>query len=248
MTTLKHRLAILAALGILVLIFSTTGFGQRTKRTLIDETTGESAKTGTADTTGKKESNTTGASTTETPSTTSSQKPQPIAGSGLTGSGLTQPSTTAAKSAWPTQAPTGNYELFYKPIGATFLICAMAIGFIKVYRKYGRKGANADAPLAAILASLPLGDKRSLAVVKVGNEVLVLGNTPNSITLLTQYKAEPEAIAETQTVTRPKRQTQPVQPIEDFTRHLKEEMDRKAQNRTAEEPQFARVRQSLLGL
>jgi flagellar biogenesis protein FliO len=242
MTTLKHRLAILAALGTLVLILSATGFGQ-SRRTLIDDSTGESAKTETADTSSKKESNATSASTAETPSNTSAQKPQQIAGSGLT-----PPQSTTAKSAWPSQATTGNYELFYKPIGATFLICAMAIGFIKVYRKYGRKGAAADAPLASVLASLPLGDKRSLAVVKVGNEVLVLGNTPISITLLTQYKAEPEAVAEVQPVTRPKRQVQPVQPIEDFTRHLKEEMDRKAQNRTSEEPQFARVRQSLLGL
>ena len=83
MTKLKHRLATLATLGILVLILSATGFGQA-KRTLIDETTGESAKTGTADTANKKESNTTSASTTETPSATSAQKPQPIAGSGLT--------------------------------------------------------------------------------------------------------------------------------------------------------------------
>lgn len=237
MNTLKQRLAIFAILGILVLTLSATTFAQGSKRTLIDDSTAGSANSEKTDSADKKDSN---AASSENPS---NQKPQSIVGSGLS-----QPQTQAAKSAWPPQQPSGSYELFYKPIGATFLICALAIGFTKLYRKYGRKGNGADAPIATVMASLPLGDKRSLAVVKVGREVLVLGNTPNSITLLAQLKEDFQTAPETKPVVSTKQRTQPVQPIEDFTRHLKEEMDRKAQTRGTEEPQFARVRQSLLGL
>src|SRR4051812_10917124 len=107
MTTLKHRLAIAVALGTLILVLGTTAFGQGSKRTLIEDSANDGTKTETTEASPKKDSSTSGATATEAPS-----KPQTIAGSGLS-----QPSTQTAKSAWPQQTPTGSYELFYKPIG-----------------------------------------------------------------------------------------------------------------------------------
>lgn len=97
---------------------------------------------------------------------------------------LSQPSTFPL----PTGQPSVSFfDLIVRPMGGTLLICALAIGTLVLYRKYNRRGAAAGAPIASVLLTLPLGDKRSVALVKLGRQVLVLGNTPQSISFLGQF-------------------------------------------------------------
>lgn len=85
------------------------------------------------------------------------------------------------------QPSVSFFDLIVRPMGGTLLICALAIGTLVLYRKYSRRGAAAGAPIASVLLTLPLGDKRSVALVKLGRQVLVLGNTPQSISFLGQF-------------------------------------------------------------
>ncbi|HZS49127.1 MAG TPA: flagellar biosynthetic protein FliO [Blastocatellia bacterium] len=226
--------------ALISLSLTSNAAAQDQRRTLMDDNKPAEQSDAKSSNNSTKQSGST--SSTADPAQTGKDKPS------IVGSGLGQQSTSApAKSSWPQQAP-GSFELIYRPLGATLLICAFAIGFLKIYRRYAGGKGEKDAPLASILATLPLGDKRSLAVVKVGHEVLVLGNTPNAITLLTQMTEDLHPLSEPQSVRAPRQKAQAVQPIEDFTKNLKEEMERKAQNRSTGEPQFARVRQSLLGI
>lgn len=97
---------------------------------------------------------------------------------------LSQPSTTPSPIGQPS---VSFFDLIVRPMGGTLLICALAIGTLVLYRKYNRRGAAAGAPIASVLLTLPLGDKRSVALVKLGRQVLVLGNTPQSISFLGQF-------------------------------------------------------------
>ena len=251
MSRTKHIIIISLFVVVSISLLSTVkAFAGQARRTLMEDSTANESKKQTAEESTKQGSAKTSSTANSTDKDPSSKEPtSSIAGSGLaqpTNQTSAQPPNQPAKSQWPQQSQ-GTFELLYKPLGATFLVCALAIGFLTVYRKYSGNKRAADAPIAIVLATLPLGDKRSLNVVKVGNEILVLGNTPNAITLLTQMREEQETVPSTQTVSNHRQKVQAVQPIEDFTRHLKEEMERKAQTR-ASEPQFARVRQSLLGI
>jgi len=67
-------------------------------------------------------------------------------------------------------------------IGATFLICAMAIGLLEVYRKYGRKvrARRAECQCYRFSSLSAAGDNRSVAWVKSAANPRTGNTGPNS--------------------------------------------------------------------
>ena len=86
------------------------------------------------------------------------------------------------------QAPsTGG--LLLRTLGALLLIVGLIVaGSWAMKRVAGaRFGSPAeDAPRLAVLNSLSLGDKRSLAIIRFGERTLLLGSTPQAVTLLAE--------------------------------------------------------------
>lgn len=64
-----------------------------------------------------------------------------------------------------------------------------ALYALKLYmRKSGAPEGKGHAPAVKVITSAFMGPKRNIAVVEVAGEVLVLGLTPQSITLLTKIE------------------------------------------------------------
>lgn len=149
------------------------------------------------------------------------------------------------------QPSVSFFDLIVRPMGGTLLVCALAIAVLVLYRKYHREGRASNAALATVLLTLPLGDKRSVSLVKLGRQVLVLGNTPQSITFLGQFEEEALLQAETEPdcETARKSDGKSKNAGSEFGAHLKKEIEGVALSRAASaSPQFDRVRQSLFGL
>jgi flagellar biosynthetic protein FliO len=85
------------------------------------------------------------------------------------------------------EPPPSGVWLLLRTLGALFLIVGVIAVAAWGLRRYGgtRFGApRADAPELAVLASVSLGDRRSLSVIRFGDRTLLLGATAQSITLL----------------------------------------------------------------
>ena len=79
--------------------------------------------------------------------------------------------------------------LLLRTFGALLLIVGLIAGVAWGLRRFGgaRFGApNQDAPDLAVLATVGLGERRSLSVVRFGERTLLLGATGQSITLLAE--------------------------------------------------------------
>ncbi len=77
--------------------------------------------------------------------------------------------------------------LLVRTIGALMLIVGLLVGAGYALKRLGgpKFGTpRSDAPELAVLASVALGDKKSLTVVRFGERTLLVGSTTNGITLL----------------------------------------------------------------
>jgi flagellar biosynthetic protein FliO len=82
--------------------------------------------------------------------------------------------------------------LLVRALGALLIIVGLIAAGGWGLRRLGATrstGQRADAPDLAVLATVPLGDRRALAVVRFGERVLLIGSTSQSITLLATEEA-----------------------------------------------------------
>jgi len=90
------------------------------------------------------------------------------------------------------QAPSAGGMLL-RTLGALLLIVGIVIAGAWAMKRFGgaRFGKPADdAPELAVLNSVGLGEKRSLAIVRFGERTLLIGSTPQSISLLAETQLE----------------------------------------------------------
>jgi flagellar biosynthetic protein FliO len=88
--------------------------------------------------------------------------------------------------------------LLLRTLGALLLIIGLIVAAAGGLRRVGgaRFGApRADAPELAVLATVALGDRRALAVVRFGQRTLLLGSTAQQITLLATEDSDAQASA-----------------------------------------------------
>jgi flagellar biosynthetic protein FliO len=105
------------------------------------------------------------------------------------------PFMAAERRASDGEAPSGA-GMLARTFGALLLIAGLIAASAWGLKKFGgaRFGAAAeDAPVLKVMSSVSLGDKRSLAVVRFGSRVLLVGSTPQSVTLIAEQASEGEA-------------------------------------------------------
>jgi flagellar biosynthetic protein FliO len=89
--------------------------------------------------------------------------------------------------------------LMARTLGALLVVVGLIAAGAWGLKKFGgaRFGAPPDdAPPLKIISSVPLGDKRSLAVVRFGGRVLLVGCTPQAMTLLAEQPLGEESPAD----------------------------------------------------
>ena len=89
------------------------------------------------------------------------------------------------------QAPSA-IGLLLRTIGALLLIVGLIVAAAWGMKRFGgaRFGApKADAPELAVLNSIGLGERRSLAIVRFGERTLLIGSTPQTVTLIAENTA-----------------------------------------------------------
>jgi len=91
----------------------------------------------------------------------------------------------APGSATPAQAPSGDVTVwdFVKMFVILALVIGMILGFVWFMRKLSGQGQTTDTPIK-VLHTQTLGGNRSLQVVEVGDEVLLMGVADAGITLV----------------------------------------------------------------
>lgn len=97
----------------------------------------------------------------------------------------------------------GSFGLLMRTVGALLLIVGLIFGAGWGLRRFGgtRFGAaQPDAPPLAVLSTVSLGERRSLAVVKFGERTLLLGSTAQAITLIAEEEAEDHAASAVRSV------------------------------------------------
>jgi flagellar biosynthetic protein FliO len=75
----------------------------------------------------------------------------------------------------------------FRTLGGVGLVLCLILGGFVLFRKYapaGRPGADRNLRL---IESLPLGDKRNIVLLQVGNRKLLLASTPGQVNLLTSF-------------------------------------------------------------
>lgn len=88
----------------------------------------------------------------------------------------------------PAEAPSA-FGLLARTFGALLLITGLIVAAGYGLKKFGgpRFGQTQEgAPDLTLLSSLSLGEKRSLAVVRFGQRTLLVGSTPQTLTLLSE--------------------------------------------------------------
>jgi flagellar biosynthetic protein FliO len=89
------------------------------------------------------------------------------------------------------EAAPSTGGLMLRTLGALLLIVGLIVAAAWGMKRFGgaRFGkATEDAPNLAVLNSVGLGDKRSIAVVRFGQRTMLIGSTAQSITLLAEEK------------------------------------------------------------
>jgi flagellar protein FliO/FliZ len=93
-----------------------------------------------------------------------------------------------------THAATGGGSSIVRTIVGLFIVIAVIYGIAWILRMAKKSKTRATGNGLSQVASLPLGAGRSVAVVRAGREVIVVGVAENGVTPLRTY-TEAEAIA-----------------------------------------------------
>ena len=75
-------------------------------------------------------------------------------------------------------------------ISSLFAILALIVACAFILKKLTRYKGTANNGNIAIISSLPLGQKKSMCLVRVSNEILIIGITNTNINLLTKMSLE----------------------------------------------------------
>jgi flagellar biosynthetic protein FliO len=95
------------------------------------------------------------------------------------------------------QAP-GAAGLLVRTLGALCLIVGLIAAAAWGLRRFGGaqfSGSSEDAPELTVLATLSLGNQRSLSAVRFGDRLLLIGSTAQAITLLATKGRRPDGAA-----------------------------------------------------
>jgi flagellar protein FliO/FliZ len=93
----------------------------------------------------------------------------------------------------PAPSATG---LLLRTLGALLLIVGLIVAAAWGMKRFGgaRFGApKEDAPALAVLNSIALGERRSVAILRFGERTLLIGSTPQAVTLLAETVTEHSA-------------------------------------------------------
>lgn len=73
-----------------------------------------------------------------------------------------------------------------KSVGGAGLVLCLILGCFLLFKKYAPQYLKKESSrkMLRMIETLPMGEKRSVAVVQAGSRTLLLGNTPGRITLL----------------------------------------------------------------
>lgn len=85
-----------------------------------------------------------------------------------------------------TTAPSAG-GLLLRTLGALLLVLSLLVAATWALRRWGGNAFNAQLNAEtelAVVATLPLGERRTVSAVRFGDQLLLLGATPQSITLL----------------------------------------------------------------
>jgi flagellar protein FliO/FliZ len=119
-----------------------------------------------------------------------------------TDAGTSGPSVRAVTPAAATEPAVGGADtttyLLARTMGGLGLVIGLIVLTYVAVRRYGpkylrRQGAQS---VLKVIETLPMGEKRSIALIQVEDKRLLVGNTPQQITLLTQLPAGFETSAE----------------------------------------------------
>jgi flagellar biosynthetic protein FliO len=102
------------------------------------------------------------------------------------------------------ESTPGVAGLLLRTVGALLLIVGLIVAVSWGMKRFAgaRFGApKEDAPQLALLNSLSLGDKRSLAVIRFGSRTLLVGSTAQNVTLLAEdeiddFATTPRSVAD----------------------------------------------------
>jgi flagellar biosynthetic protein FliO len=92
------------------------------------------------------------------------------------------------------QAPSAA-GLLVRTLGALCLIIGLIAAAAWGLRRFGGaqfSGPSEDAPELTVLATLSLGNQRSLSAVRFGDRLLLIGSTAQAITLLAAKERRPD--------------------------------------------------------
>ncbi len=106
---------------------------------------------------------------------------------------------TSAAGAEPAAVGTeGTTYLLARTIGGLGLVIGLIVLAYVAVRRYGPKYLRRQGAQTAlrVLETLPMGEKRSIALIQVEDKRLLIGNTPQQITLLTQLPTGFDTTAE----------------------------------------------------
>jgi flagellar biosynthetic protein FliO len=91
--------------------------------------------------------------------------------------------------------PPSAAGLLVRTLGALCLIIGLIAAAAWGLRRFGGaqfSGSAEDAPELTVLASISLGNQRSLSAVRFGDRLLLIGSTAQAITLLAAKERRPE--------------------------------------------------------
>lgn len=111
----------------------------------------------------------------------------------LSGSGAGKPAAEAEKKEPPLPGSTLGWSGYFQAVGSIFLILAVLGGGFFLLKRFGPRAVGGGVFGRGTLqleAQLPLGPRRSVAVVRFLNKRLVLGVTDSNITLLTETETD----------------------------------------------------------
>lgn len=85
-----------------------------------------------------------------------------------------------------------SFSAFLRMVVSLLIVLSLIVGgvfLLKKFKIYKLLAPNVKSPVS-VISNIPLGNRRSLCLVKVANEILIIGMTSNSMSLLSKLSAD----------------------------------------------------------
>jgi flagellar biogenesis protein FliO len=99
-------------------------------------------------------------------------------------SGQTQKNTASSESSYEQFGVSGGREFFYKMLVSILVVAVLGAGVVYVSRKLLPKISNLPGKQIRIIETHHLGPRKSIHLISVGSRRLLIGNTSERITML----------------------------------------------------------------